>query len=62
MSTVSQNKALLMAIATFLVFGAAIVGLFALIDVQQVFAIGPLIAVGIAALGVYRTARKDRVR
>lgn len=58
----SQNKALLMAVATFVVFGAAIIGLFALLDVEQIFAIGPLIGVGIASAGVYRTARKDRVR
>lgn len=60
-STVSKNKALLMAIVTFVVFAAAIIGLFEVLDVKQIFVIGPLIAVGIAAAGVYRGARKDSV-
>jgi len=50
-----------MAVVTFVVFTAAIIGLFVLIDVKLILAVGPLIAVGIAAFGVYRTARKDSV-
>ncbi|GAA5145071.1 hypothetical protein GCM10023340_13770 [Nocardioides marinquilinus] len=53
----THERALLLALATFVVFGAAAVALLAVLDVSMVYVIGPLVAVAIASVLVHRTAR-----
>lgn len=57
----SESRALLMAVGSFLFFAAIVVALFIVADVDNmVLIIGPLLVVAIACVGVYKAARDDR--
>lgn len=56
----SDRSAALMAVATFLVGVGVCVAIFAALDVSGMFLPGPLIALAIAAHGVFTSARADR--
>jgi hypothetical protein len=55
----SQERAVALSVGSFVVFAAFILILFAVVDIELMFTIGPLIAVAIACVGVYRAARDD---
>ena len=53
----SQERAFVLSIGSFVLFGAFILILFAMVDIKLSLSIGPLIAVAIASVLVYRNAR-----
>ena len=54
----SQTKSVLLALASFVVFGAIVIAIMASVtDDVGVVAIGPLIILAMSSYGVYRTAR-----
>ena len=55
----SQERALVLSVGSFVLFGAFILILFAMVDIALTLSIGPLIAVAIASVWVYRDARGD---
>jgi hypothetical protein len=55
----THERALLLALGSFVLFGAAVLVLFAILDIRLLLAIGPLLAVAIACAGVYRAAMDD---
>ena len=58
-SDMSQERAFVLSIGSFVLFGAFILILFAMVDIELSLSIGPLIAVAIASVLVYRGARRD---
>jgi Na+/H+ antiporter NhaC len=55
----SQERAIVLSIGSFVLFGAFILILFAMVDIELSLSIGPLIAVAIASAWVYKGARDD---
>lgn len=55
----TRTRALLLALASFVVFGAIVVLIFLALDVDTVLLPGPLAGVAIACFYAYRTARQD---
>ena len=55
----SQERALVLSVGSFVLFGAFILILFAMVDIELSLSIGPLIAVAIASVWVYKDARGD---
>ncbi len=55
----SQERAIVLSVGSFVLFGAFILILFAMVDIELTLSIGPLIAVAIASVWVYRDARGD---
>ena len=55
-SGMSHERALLLSLGSFVLFGAGVVLLFVVLDIRLLLAIGPLVAIGIASVGVYRSA------
>lgn len=55
----TRSRALLMAAGTFVVCLGLAVALFAALDIELLFLVGPVIAMGIAAHSVYTTAMRD---
>ena len=55
----SQERALVLSVGSFVLCGAFILILFAMVDVRLTFSIGPLIAVAIASAWIYKDARGD---
>jgi hypothetical protein len=55
----STDRALVLSIASFVLFAAFVVVLFAMLDLAPALSIGPIIALAIASVGVYRAARDD---
>jgi Na+/H+ antiporter NhaC len=55
----SRDRALALSVGSFVLFGAFILVLFAMVDIGLTLTIGPLIAVAIASALVYRDARGD---
>jgi hypothetical protein len=55
----SQERAIVLSVGSFVLFGAFILILFAMVDIELSLSIGPLIAVAIASVWVYRDARGD---
>ena len=53
----SQERALILSDGSFVLCGAFILILFAMVDIKLTLSIGPLIAVAIASAWVYRDAR-----
>ena len=53
----SQERAFVLSIGSFVLFGAFIVIVFAMVDIELSLSIGPLIAVAIACALVYKEAR-----
>ena len=53
----SQERALVLSVGSFVLCGAFILILFAMVDIKLTLSIGPLIAVAIASVWVYRDAR-----
>jgi hypothetical protein len=57
----SQERAFVLSIGSFVLCAAFILILFAMVDIELTLSIGPLIAVAIASVWVYRDARgKER--
>ncbi len=54
----SQERALVLSIGAFVLCGAFVLILFAMVDIELTLSIGPLIAVAIACAWVYRDARR----
>ncbi len=55
----SQERAFVLSIGSFVLCGAFILILFAMVDIELSLSIGPLIAVAIASVWVYKGARGD---
>ena len=55
----SQERAVALSVGSFVLFSAFILILFAMVDIELILSIGPLIAVAIACVGVYRAAGDD---
>jgi hypothetical protein len=55
----SQERALALSIGSFVLCGAFVLVLFALVDIELTLSIGPLVAVAIASVLVYRNARSS---
>jgi hypothetical protein len=55
----SQERAIVLSVGAFVLCGAFILVLFAMLDVKLTMSIGPLIAVAIASAWVYRDARSS---
>jgi len=55
----SQERALVLAVGAFVLCAAFILILFAMVDIALTLSIGPLIAVAIASVWVYKDARGD---
>jgi hypothetical protein len=55
----SQERALVLSIGSFVLCGAFVLILFAMVDIRLTLSIGPLIAVAVASVWVYRDARGD---
>jgi Na+/H+ antiporter NhaC len=55
----SQERALVLSVGSFVLFGAFILILFAMVDIKLTLSIGPLLAVAIASAWVYKDARGD---
>jgi hypothetical protein len=53
----SQERALVLSVGSFVLCTAFILILFAMVDIKLALSIGPLIAVAIASVWVYRDAR-----
>jgi hypothetical protein len=53
----SKSRAALLAAATFVVAFGLCIALFAVLDVDAIYLIGPAVVVGAAALATYRSAR-----
>ena len=53
----SQERALVLSVGSFVLFAAFILILFVMVDISLSLSIGPLIAVAIASAWVYRDAR-----
>ena len=53
----SQERALVLSVGSFVLCGAFILILFAMVDIELTLSIGPLIAVAIASVWVYKDAR-----
>jgi hypothetical protein len=53
----SQERALVLSVGSFVLCGAFVLILFAMVDIKLSLSIGPLIAVAIASVWVYRDAR-----
>ena len=53
----SQERALVLSVGSFVLCAAFILILFAMVDIELTLSIGPLIAVAIASVWVYRDAR-----
>jgi hypothetical protein len=53
----SRERAFVLSVGSFALFGAFILILFAMVDIGLTLSIGPLIAVAIASAFVYRDAR-----
>jgi Na+/H+ antiporter NhaC len=53
----SRDRALVLSVGSFVLFGAFILVLFAMVDIELTLSIGPLIAVAIASALVYKDAR-----
>jgi Na+/H+ antiporter NhaC len=56
----SRDRALVLSVGSFVLFGAFILVLFAMVDIELTLSIGPLIAVAIASALVYKDARTPR--
>jgi Na+/H+ antiporter NhaC len=56
----SRDRALVLSVGSFVLFGAFILVLFAMVDIEPTLSIGPLIAVAIASAVVYKDARTRR--
>jgi len=57
----SQERAIILSIGAFVLCAAFVLVLFAMVDIRLTLSIGPLIAVAIASVWVYKDARdKDR--
>jgi hypothetical protein len=57
----SQERALVLSVGSFVLCGAFILILFAMVDIKLTLSIGPLLAVAIASVWVYKdTRRNDR--
>jgi hypothetical protein len=57
LSVMSQERALVLSVGSFVLCGAFVLILFAMVDIKLSLSIGPLIAVAIASVWVYRDAR-----
>ena len=55
----SQERALVLSVGSFVLCAAFILILFAMVDIKLIVSIGPLIAVAIASVWVYKDARGD---
>ncbi len=55
----SQERALVLSVGSFVLCAAFILILFAMVDIKLILSIGPLIAVAIASVWVYKDARGD---
>ena len=55
----SQERALVLSVGSFVLCAAFILILFAMVDIALILSIGPLIAVAIASFWVYKDARGD---
>jgi Na+/H+ antiporter NhaC len=55
----SRERAMVLSVGSFVLFGVFILVLFAMVDIQLTLSIGPLIAVAIASAWVYRDARGE---
>ena len=55
----SQERALVLSVGSFVLCAGFILILFAMVDIELALSIGPLIAVAIASVWVYRDARRD---
>ena len=55
----SQERALVLSVGSFVLCTAFILILFAMVDIALTLSIGPLIAVAIASVWVYKDARGD---
>lgn len=53
----STDRALVLSVGSFVLCAGFILVLFAMIDLELALSIGPILAVAIAAVGVYRSAR-----
>ncbi len=53
----SHNRALAFAVGSFVFFAVLVVLLFVALDVDMLFLAAPLVAVGFACAGVYKSAR-----
>ena len=56
----SPERALVLSVGSFVLFAAFILCLFAMVGIELSLSIGPLIALGIASVWVYREARGGR--
>ena len=56
----SRDRALVLSVGSFVLLGAFILVLFAMVDIELTLSIGPLIAVSIACALVYTDARSRR--
>lgn len=57
----TKSRALLLAVVAFAFFAGVVAALFVALDVEMIFLVGPLIIVGLACAGVYRSASRDQV-
>jgi hypothetical protein len=55
----TQERAIVLSVGSFILCGAFVLILFAMVDIELTLSIGPLIAVAIASVWVYRDARSS---
>lgn len=55
----SQSRAVLLGVGTFVVALALCVALFLALDVDMLYLVGPAIAVGVASYSAYKSALRD---
>ena len=55
----SQERALILSVGSFVLFAGFILILFAMVDIGLSLSIGPLVAVALASLWVYKDARSE---
>ena len=53
----SPERALVLSVGSFVLFAAFVLSLFAMVGIELSLSIGPLVALGIASVWVYREAR-----
>jgi hypothetical protein len=56
----TTDRALALSVGAFVLFAGCIFVLYAMLDVAPLFAIGPLVAVALASVGVFKAARDGR--
>lgn len=55
----TTDRALVLSIGSFVLFAGLVLLVFAMLDVGPLFAVGPIVAVAVASVGVFKAARDE---